>query len=84
MANAKLLVVADDFTGGLDTGVQFARQGIVTRIVVNPNENGNWTETDGQVLVAVTESRRLAPDVAYTRRVSHRRRGKACRNSIRL
>ena len=28
MTNAKLLIVADDFTGGLDTGVQFARRGI--------------------------------------------------------
>ena len=37
MTNAKLLVVADDFTGGLDTGVQFARQGIATRVVVNPD-----------------------------------------------
>lgn len=65
MSNAKLLIVADDFTGGLDTGVQFSRQGIATRIVVNPEETEDWTETDGQVLVAVTESRHLSPEAAY-------------------
>ncbi len=26
----KLLVIADDFTGALDTGVQFSKQGIQT------------------------------------------------------
>ena len=65
MANAKLLIVADDITGGLDTGVQFARQGIATRIVVCPEETADWTETDDQVLVAVTESRHLSPEAAY-------------------
>ena len=65
MTNAKLLIVADDFTGGLDTGVQFAQQGIATRIVMNPGEAGEWTEIDGQVLVAVTESRHLPPEAAY-------------------
>ena len=66
MTNAKLLIVADDLTGGLDTGVQFARQGVTTRIVVNPDGTGDWTETDVQVLVAVTESRRLSPEAAYS------------------
>ena len=65
MTNAKLLVVADDFTGGLDTGVQFARQGVATRIVVNPDGTGDWTETDVQVLVAIAESRHLSPKAAY-------------------
>lgn len=65
MTNAKLLIVADDFTGGLDTGVQFARQGVAARVVVNPGETGDWTQTDGQVLVAVTESRHMTPEAAY-------------------
>lgn len=29
-----LLIIADDFTGALDTGVQFAAHGIKTRVVV--------------------------------------------------
>ena len=65
MTNVKLLVVADDFTGGLDTGVQFARQGIATRVVVNPDGTGDWTQTDGEVLVAVAVSRHLSPEAAY-------------------
>ncbi len=65
MASAKLLVIADDFTGGLDTGVQFARQGIDTRIMVNPDGAGDGWESDSQVLVAVTESRHLPPESAY-------------------
>ena len=28
----KLLVIADDFTGALDTGVQFSKQGIQTLV----------------------------------------------------
>ena len=32
----QLLVIADDFTGALDTGVQFAVNGIRTRVVVDP------------------------------------------------
>ena len=63
MTNAKLLIVADDFTGGLDTGVQFARQGVSTRVVVNPS--GAWTETDAEVLVAVQETRHLPPRDAW-------------------
>ena len=33
----KLLILADDFTGALDTGVQFAACGIPTRVVVRDN-----------------------------------------------
>ena len=32
----KLLILADDFTGGLDTGVQFASRGISTCVITNP------------------------------------------------
>ena len=31
----KLLIIADDFTGALDTGVQFAAGGAETRVVNN-------------------------------------------------
>lgn len=31
----RLFVIADDFTGGLDTGVQFAEKGIPTRVITN-------------------------------------------------
>ena len=31
----KLLIIADDFTGALDTGVQFTKVGIKTKVLVN-------------------------------------------------
>ena len=30
----KLLVIADDFTGALDTGIQFAREGTKTCVAI--------------------------------------------------
>ena len=63
MTKAKLLVVADDFTGGLDTGVKFASQGVATQVIVDPS--GAWTDTDAEVLVAVEETRHLPPQDAY-------------------
>ena len=65
MTDTKLLIVADDLTGGLDTGVQFARQGIKVRVVVNPDPAGDWTHNAAQVLVAVSESRHMMPEDAY-------------------
>lgn len=65
MTDTKLLIVADDLTGGLDTGVQFARQGIKVRVVVDPDPAGDWTRNAAQVLVAVSESRHMMPEDAY-------------------
>ena len=31
-----LFIIADDFTGALDTGVQFAARGIPTQVTVDP------------------------------------------------
>lgn len=58
-----LLIVADDFTGALDTGVQFAAQGVQTRVVVGPNVELTAHETT--VLVVDTETRHLPADEAY-------------------
>lgn len=33
--NTKLLIIADDLTGGLDTGVQLAKQGITVRVILD-------------------------------------------------
>ena len=33
-AMAKLLIIADDFTGALDTGVQLSKKGISTKVLV--------------------------------------------------
>ena len=44
-----LLILADDFTGALDTGVQFAACGIPTRVVVG--EQVDFAANDAAVLV---------------------------------
>ena len=58
-----LLIVADDFTGALDTGVQFAAQGVQTRVLVGAHVE--LTTHEATVLVVDTETRHLPPDEAY-------------------
>lgn len=58
-----LLTIADDFTGALDTGVQFAAHNLKTRVVIDPNTDFSDLEED--VLVVDTETRHLSPQEAY-------------------
>lgn len=58
-----LLIIADDFTGALDTGVQFTAQGVQTKVVVGSEVE--WTEQEGAVLVVDTETRHLPAGEAY-------------------
>lgn len=60
----KLLIVADDFTGANDTGVQFSKQNLRT-IVITDNDFINKSLNDCDVLVVDTESRFDNKDVAY-------------------
>lgn len=62
----KLLIVADDFTGALDTGVQFKDSR--TRVCVGAqcvNDETLWS-SGIEVLVIDTETRHLPPAEAYT------------------
>ena len=52
----RLLIIADDFTGALDTGVQLAAHGIPTQVVVGQAELSACSST---VLVVDTETRHL-------------------------
>lgn len=58
-----LLIIADDFTGALDTGVQFAVRGIKTRVVVGAD--AALTHQNADVLVVDTETRHLPAAQAY-------------------
>lgn len=61
----KLLIVADDFTGALDTGVQFKNSR--TRVCVGAQcieEAALWA-SEVEVLVIDTETRHLPPEEAY-------------------
>ena len=59
----QLLIIADDFTGALDTGVQFATRGIETRVVVG--KDADFTSLKAEVLVVDTETRHLTAAEAY-------------------
>lgn len=62
----KLLVIADDFTGALDTGVQFAGKGVSTKIINQMAINREQLEhICTEVLVIDVETRHLMRDEAY-------------------
>ncbi|MBQ9265275.1 MAG: four-carbon acid sugar kinase family protein [Clostridia bacterium] len=61
----KLLIIADDFTGGLDTGVQFAAKGIRTCVVTDPGADFEKAADGNEVLVVVAETRHMPAGQAY-------------------
>ena len=63
----KLLVIADDFTGALDTGIQFAKQEISTAVVLYPPEGQLDLPAEHAVVAVDTESRHLPPQEAAER-----------------
>ena len=60
----RLLILADDFTGGLDTGVQFASRGVSTCVITNPAADFISEAGNSEVLVVVAETRHLPPEDA--------------------
>ena len=63
----KLLIVADDFTGALDTGVQFSKKGVQTLVTTNFDINFADLESDIEVLAVDTETRHVDMKTAYDR-----------------
>lgn len=61
----KLLILADDFTGALDTGVQFAARGAKTRVVTDVEYDFSGKALSTQVLVVDAETRHLSAQEAY-------------------
>ena len=59
------MIIADDFTGALDTGVQFAVNGASTRVVTGPCFDFGRVDPDVDVLVVDAETRHLPPKQAY-------------------
>lgn len=57
----KALVIADDFTGANDTGMQLAKNGARTEVLINPL---TLASTHADVLVLNTESRGLSAEEA--------------------
>lgn len=61
----KLFIIADDFTGALDTGVQFAAQGACTRVITDPAADLRHVDPEVEVLVIDAETRHLSAGEAY-------------------
>ena len=61
----KLLIIADDFTGSLDTGVQFAGYDARIKILTRPLYDFSSIERDVSVLVVNANTRHLSPEKAY-------------------
>jgi len=59
----KIVVIADDLTGANDTGVQFAKQGLKTLVLISLS--GSPSDLDEDVLIVDTQSRALSPAEAY-------------------
>ncbi len=61
----KLLILADDFTGAMDSGVQLSLRNIPTTVAVSPNAGENWLTEDCEVLSVNMETRHLSALDAY-------------------
>ena len=59
-----LAIIADDLTGANDTGVQFAKCGLRTHVVIDADSN---LPTAADVVVVDTDSRGLIAELAYQR-----------------
>ena len=61
-----LLIIADDITGALDTGVQFGKQGILAEIVMHPEDLATSVRQNSgtEVWIINTESRHISPERA--------------------
>ena len=64
----ELMIIADDFTGALDSGVHFAERGIRTRVIVSMEDDRSWEEGlrsgETTVLVVDAETRHATPEQA--------------------
>ncbi len=61
----QLLMIADDFTGALDSGVHLANSGARTTVVTGVNVDWNGLALDVEVLVVDAETRHLPAKQAY-------------------
>lgn len=63
-----LLLIADDFTGALDTGIQFAEYGAATKMLTSSDiDDGLLNNNQTEVLIIDAETRHLSEAEAYCR-----------------
>lgn len=63
----RLLIIADDFTGALDTGIQFTKMGIRVRILTDYLYDFEKLSEKDALLSVTTDSRPLLPEESYKR-----------------
>ena len=65
----ELLIIADDLTGAIETGVQLAKQGISTKVILRSNVDlqSVFSEKEDFVLIINTESRHILAKEAAER-----------------
>lgn len=61
----ELLIIADDFTGALDTGIQFVDSGVATQIITDTKYDFETIAENIKVLVVDSKTRYIAPEEAY-------------------
>ncbi|MBQ6451517.1 MAG: four-carbon acid sugar kinase family protein [Solobacterium sp.] len=61
--HTKLLILADDLTGALDSGVQLSRKG--DKVLIRTDIHHVFENTDADVLVVDTETRHIPAEDAY-------------------
>jgi len=66
-AKSRVLIVADDLTGSLDTAGPFAQQGLATMVVAQPLDSDANAVSDARVVSINTDSRHLGADAAADR-----------------
>ena len=66
LTDGKLFIVADDFTGANDTGVQFGKKGLRS-IIVTSKDHIITSLDDCDILIYDTESRNDDKDLAYSK-----------------
>ncbi len=63
----RVLIVADDLTGSLDTSGPFAQQGLTTMVVAQPLDSDADAVSDARVVSINTDSRQLGSAAATDR-----------------
>lgn len=61
---SKMGMIADDFTGANDAGVQFRKQGLRTIVLIEADNMRSFLD-EADIIVIDTESRAQPPDIAY-------------------
>lgn len=72
---AKLLILADDFTGAMDTVIQFAKLGIQTKVGTDAAALIASAQ-NAEVLMVNTETRHMTPEEAYKKVYREARAGR--------